>query len=167
MDRQTLTTTSSTSTPALSADLSAARVALVEALFERLSATLGSSMLTLYAGIPPAAVKHEWAEALAGFSIEEIKRGLAATRTNRYAPNLPEFLHRCRPSLDDETAWHEAALAVSGDPRTFAWSHEAVRRASQNFNFELRTRSYRECRARWASEMSRQWARFARGGTAP
>lgn len=153
--------TSSTFLPALSTDAAGLPVQWVEALFSRLTAALGGAMANVYAGVEPELVKHEWGQALAGFSVDEVKRGLAATRMNRFAPNLGEFLHRCRPSLDDETAWHEAARAANGDSATVKWSHPVVRQAASNFNWELRTSNYVANRKRWGVEMAAQWESWA------
>jgi hypothetical protein len=136
-------------------------VPVVEALFGRLSAVLGSGMLALYANSDADLVKAEWGRGLAGFTPEEFRRGMAATRGNRFAPNLPEFAIRCRPCLDPELAWHEAARAVMGDPCTFAWTHPALRWAAQAFNYELRTSTFEKHRKRWTAEMAEQLARHA------
>ena len=81
--------------PVLSPDGTPVPTRWVEDLFARLAAIPGGSMSNVYASADPDRVKAEWAEALAGFSAEEVKRGLAATRTRKFAPNLPEFLCTC------------------------------------------------------------------------
>lgn len=132
----------------------------IERLFERLTAIVGSTMATVYAGADPQLVKAEWAEALSGFSAAEVQRGIAATRTRRFAPNLPEFLHLCRPSLDPEIAWFEAAngLSCHQDQKQFAWSHPAVYWAGCEMSFELRNASFSACRRRWEANLSEMFA---------
>ena len=135
----------------------------VEYLFARLAAILGGSMSNVYASADPDRVKAEWAEALAGFSADEVKRGLAATRTRRFAPNLPEFLHLCRPALDPELAWIEAehGMASRTKGERFGWSHPAVYWAGRQFSFELRSSSYEQCRKRWAAALTAEFAKGA------
>lgn len=154
---------SSTSHRGLSPDGKPVPTAWVEELFSRLVAILGGAMSNVYAGADPERVKAEWAEALAGFSAEEVKRGIAATRTRKFAPNLPEFLNLCRPALDSETAWIEAEegmrLHVRGIP--FAWSHPAVYWAAREVQHELRTGTHQQHRRRWDRVMALEWAKGA------
>lgn len=148
---------------ALSPDGSPVPTHWVADLFERLTAILGSSMANVYAAADPRRVQAEWCEALASFSAEEVKRGLAAVRTRRFAPNLPEFLHLCRPALDPETAWIEAEQGmrshVAGE--RFAWSHPAVYWAGRDMSFELRTSTFAQCRKRWEAVLSAEFAKGA------
>ena len=132
----------------------------VEDLFARLTAILGSSVATLYAGADPDLVKAAWGEALGGLSTAEIKRGLAATRTRKFAPNLPEFLHLCRPALDPEVAWHEAeqGMRMHAQQQPFEWSHPAVFWAARDFAFELRTSNFAACRKRWEPLLAKTFA---------
>lgn len=149
--------------PALSGDGAPIPVRWVEDLFERLAAILGASMSNVYASADPDRVKAEWAAALAGFSAVEVKRGLAATRTRKFAPNLPEFLHLCRPALDPDVAWIEAEHGMSSHAKgeRFAWSHPAVYWAGREMSFELRSGAYAKCRKRWESLLSAEFAKGA------
>ena len=115
---------------------------LVEQVFTRLTAQLGAKIADLYAGVDPVNVKAEWADGLAGYSYDEIMRGLKACQTRIFPPTLGEFCRFCRPALDPETAWLEAQACMAqreagavGD-----WTHAAVFRAAQAMGFELRTR---------------------------
>jgi hypothetical protein len=150
----------SMSSHALSPDGDPIPTRWVEDLFARLTAIVGSAMGTVYAGADPELVKSEWAEALAGFSAEEVKRGIAATRTRRFPPNLPEFLHLCRPALDPEVAWHEAeaGMRAHAAQQDFAWSHPAVFWAAREFSYELRTSNFTACRKRWEPTLAAMWS---------
>lgn len=150
---------SSTCHSALSSDGQPIPIRWVEDLFERLRAILGPRMADVL-GTDVERVKAEWAEALASFSADEVKRGLAATRTRKFAPNLPEFLHLCRPSLDPEVAWIEAERGMSAHHSgvLVAWSHPAVYWAARDFVLELRSGSFAHHRKRWEQAMARQWA---------
>lgn len=154
---------SSTSQPALSPDGKPVPLHWVEDLFARLSAILGGSMSNVYASADPERVKREWAEALAGFSAEEVKRGIAGTRVRKFPPNLPEFLHLCRPALDSETAWLEAeeGMRMHGLERRFEWSHPAVYWAAREMQFELRTGNHAQHRRRWDRTLALEWAKGA------
>lgn len=159
-DLQTSDLTSSKSKPALSPDGSPLPTAWIERLFDRLTAIAGSAMATVYAGADPALVKAEWAEALAGFTAAEVQRGIAATRTRRYPPNLPEFLHLCRPALDPETAWVEAerGLMAYRAQQAFVWSHPAVYWAASEMSFELQGSTFAQCRKRWEAVLASMWS---------
>jgi hypothetical protein len=135
----------------------------VERLFERLAAILGARMADIVAGSDPAAVKREWSQALAGFSDDEIRRGIAGTRTRKFPPNLPEFLHLCRPALDPETAWAEAeeGLRAHRDHQRYGWTHPAVYWAAREFPTELRTDTFAKHRKRWELVLGREFARGA------
>lgn len=141
----------------LSADGSPVPLHWVEDLFARLSAILGNTaMASLYAGADVERVKAEWAEALASFTADEVMRGVASVRLRKFAPNLPEFLHLCRPVLDPEVAWHEASGVRS---RAHQWSHPALYWAASEMAYELRNGTYAQHRKRWDALMAAQWQR--------
>lgn len=143
--------TPSTFVHALSADGAPVPIRWVEDLFDRLAAIFGGAMANVYASADPAKVKEEWAAALAGFSPDEVKRGLAATRMRRFAPNLGEFLHLCRPALDPELGWIEAekGLKAHAEGERFAWSHPAVFWAAKAMAYEIRSMPFGQVRKRW------------------
>lgn len=135
--------------------------AWVERLFERLAAILGARMADIVAGSKPEDVKREWALALAGFGDNEIRRGIASTRTCKFPPNLPEFLHLCRPALDPELAWVEAeeGLRSHAAHERFAWTHPAVYWASRTFAVELRSDTFAKHRKRWQMVLGQEFAK--------
>ena len=134
--------------------------AWVEDLFGRLQAILGTALGNLYAGADVDLVKAEWGQALVGFSGDEIRRGLAAVRTRRFAPNLPDFLLLCRPSLDPEVAWSEAeqGFLAHRNGQRFEWSHPAVFWAGRDFAAELRVKQFADVRKRWEPALARWFA---------
>lgn len=123
-------------------------------------------MSNVYASADPEMVKAEWAEALAGFAADEVRRGIAATRTRKFAPNLGEFLHLCRPALDPELGWIEAekGLKAHKDGIAFAWSHPAVYHAAASMSYEIRTTAYAHVKKRWDVALTES---FAKGEWAP
>lgn len=144
---------------ALSSESKCLPSAWTERIFTRLSGQLGAKMADLYAGVPSEAVKSEWGQALGGYSAEEIARGIDACQTRKFAPVLGEFLNLCRPALDPEVAWLEACNCSKqreageiGD-----WSHPAVYRAAREFSFELKSKSFKECRTAWAYALHKEF----------
>lgn len=53
-------------------------------------------------------VKDTWAKALAGYSVREVRQGLAACHCKPWPPTLPEFLLLCRPKPDYEALFRDA-----------------------------------------------------------
>ena len=82
--------------------------AWIDRLFERLSAFYGNKFLDLWRNLDAQSVRRAWAEELAGFTPDELKRGLAACRAREWPPTLPEFMGLCRPSRDAKAEWAEA-----------------------------------------------------------
>lgn len=140
------------------APLTPAQIGIV---FSRLNAQLGAKVADLYAGVPPETVRAEWSAALGGFRDEEIMTGLDACRRRIFAPTLGEFLNLCRPALDPEIAWLEAAegLRARSNGQQGDWSHPAVFRAACAMGFELRGKSFKECRKLWTLVLEREFAR--------
>jgi hypothetical protein len=134
---------------------------LVEGIFTRLSAQLGAKVADLWGGVPPSAVKAEWAEALAGYNASELSRGLKACQTRAFGPTLGEFLRLCRPALDPEVAWAEAQAATQqrAQGAIGEWSHPAVYRAARDFEHELRTGTYRQFRKAWEWRLDREFSK--------
>lgn len=160
-DNVHLLPTPSTSPLGLSTDGGAVPIHWVEDLFARLSAIYGGAMANVYASSDPDLVKREWATALGGFSAAEVKGGLAACRTRKFAPNLGEFLHLCRPALDPEVAFVEAERGLQAHRmgEVFQWSHPAVYCAAASMSFDITSRPFRELRKRWEAELSEQFDR--------
>lgn len=133
----------------------------VQMLFERLAAILGNKIADVYAGADVDMVLQEWSETLAGFSEAEMRRGIAACRTRRFPPNLPEFAQLCRPGLDPETAWLEAeeGMQAHAKHKRFQWSHPAVYWAARDVQHELKGGTYAQHRRRWDRLLAAQWAR--------
>jgi hypothetical protein len=132
---------------------------VMELIFTRLTAQLGSKIESLFGGLKPAKVKDEWALALSGYTKREVLRGLDACQTRIYAVNLGEFLHLCRPALDPEYAWLEACEGMKQREAGSigAWSHPAVYRAARGMAYELRNKSFKECRKSWEFALAREF----------
>lgn len=144
---------SSTSSLESSGEPPAIPVHWVEDLFARLGAILGAKFADAVGTGDIDLVKREWSQALVDFSAREVQRGLAACRTRKFAPNLGEFLHLCRPALDPELAWLEAerGLKAHGAGQAFEWSHPAVYWTAADMALEIRSTSFATQRKRWES----------------
>lgn len=129
-------------------------------VFTSLGAQLGAKMADMYGGVKPLVLQAEWAERLSDLMRHELERGVAACADRRFAPTLGEFRQLCRPALDPETAWLEAAAGMREREagRIGQWTHPAVWRAATDMGHELRTRTYADCRKRWEWTMQRELA---------
>lgn len=132
----------------------------IASIFDRLSAQFGGKLADLYAGVSPALVQTEWAAGLAGFSKDELVRGVGACRTKVFAPTLGEFAAFCRPALNSEVAWHEAQLGLAerAAHRIGAWTHPAVFRSACLMSMEIRAGEFKRCRNQWRNCLDRELA---------
>jgi hypothetical protein len=126
-------------------------VAWVERLFSRLGSTFGASIARIYEGMPLDDVKTEWGIAIGenGLSVAELERGIRACHSQRFAPNLAEFMLLCRPGLDPAVAWAE------GEAGQF--SHPVTREVCRAFAWEIRCSNLREHRARFTRALANAW----------
>ena len=136
----------------------------VERLFEKLSSFYGSKFGDMWRGCDLEAVKKTWAEALAGATVGEVKRGLSACLSRTFPPTLPEFLMLCRPPVDYETAFLEACEQLRRrESGSDEWSHPAIYWAAAKIgSFDMRNSSWGAIKARWTvalkAEMDkREW----------
>ena len=129
-------------------------------VFDSLIGQLGAKVADLYAGVPAETVQAEWAAGLAGFTVVEVDRGVAACRTRAFAPTLGEFATLCRPALDAEFAWLEAAagLRERDAGRIGEWTHPAVFRAACRMSREVQGGDFRQLRKRWSWTLARELA---------
>jgi hypothetical protein len=133
----------------------------IDMLFTRLNAQLGGKMADLFVGVQLIDLKTEWAMGLAGFTSDEIERGLLAMARRTFAPTLGEFSVLCRPCLEPEVAWTEASegLRVREGGDMGQWSHPAVYRAAMLMHYEIRQRSFKEFRKSWDCALQREFAK--------
>lgn len=73
----------------------------IERIFTRMAGMYGARFLDLWKDVDLDVVKRTWAEGLAGFSGEEVARGLEACKQRaKFPPTLPEFVVMCRSQGD-------------------------------------------------------------------
>lgn len=148
-----------TLTPLSSAEAQPLRPDWVTALFAKLSARYGTLFADRYAGVPQDILLAEWGAELAGFSGEDIRRGLDGCRDLKFPPTLPEFIALCRPPLEPHTAFMEAmrnmhARDLGQNPE---WSHPAVYWAAVEVtHYDMRQTTYSAIRARWERALADQ-----------
>lgn len=136
----------------------------IERLFDRLSGFYGSKFGDLWRGCDIDSVKRTWAEALAGYSPEEIKHGLEACLSRVFPPTLPEFLMLCRQPIDFEASFCEACEQLrqreNGNDK---WSHPAIYWAAVTVgHFDMRNATWGGIKARWTAVLQaeldkREW----------
>lgn len=144
----------------------------IDRIFERLGAQFGNKLAMLYPSEEESvqlAVQAEWAEALAGFTGDEIRRGLRACQARPFAPTVGEFALLCRPALDPEFAWIEANAGLLARRRgeVGQWSHPAVFRASQAMVFEILHHPFKQHRKNWSFRLAREFDQGVGEGVPP
>lgn len=145
-----LETSSTSRQPPLRADW-------IERLFERMSGLYGARFADAWRGVDPERVKRTWAEELAGFSGDEIARGVTALKTRDWPPTLPEFAKLCRPPSDPRADWAEACeqmrirLQGRGEDR---WSRPQVYWAAVAIGwYDLNSTAWDQIKTRWTNAL--------------
>src|SRR5690606_706134 len=121
-------------------------------LVDRLHALYGAQFLRQWEGIDKRALALAWAEDLAGYTGDEIARGLAACKAKPFPPTLPEFLLLCRPTLNAEAAYHEAVagMVARNSGERGEWSHPGIYWAAVRVtSHDLLSMGWQAIRARW------------------
>jgi hypothetical protein len=136
-----------------------------ERIFMRLHGRFGNQFLDKYrAGKLNAAgddvgienAKKVWAEELAGYSPDDIKRGLVKQFT--YPPSCDEFKSACRPPIDARAEWVEASeqmrIRLQGN-KPDKWSRPEVYWAAVSIGqFDLNNLSWEQIKTRWANAIT-------------
>lgn len=129
----------------------------IDRIFSRFHGRFGNSFLAKWqvgvnaangedAGIRNA--KKIWAEELAGYTVEEIKRGLASKFD--YPPSCDEFGKKCRPSLDYEMSFVEACQQMHKRKNGLdSWSNPFVYWAAVKLGNDLNSYPYQSIKSRW------------------
>lgn len=132
--------------------------AWIERLWSRFASMYGNKFLDMWRGLGIDEVKNAWAEDLAGYSADELKRGLEWCKTQDWPPTLPGFMTACRPVLDAKTEWAEACdqmrirLAGMGGDR---WTRPEVYWAAVAIGaFDLNNTSWDQISARWKAALA-------------
>lgn len=150
---------------AMSSTLEALPSKWVERIFVELGALYGSKFVDQWGSQNPAQLKAYWGERLAGFSGDELRRGLDACGGRAWPPTLPEFLALCRPPMNHTMLWYEAQSAARerDQGKVGTWSAPWVFAAFREMAFEVRTGEFGKYGERWRFELERARAAFDRG----
>ena len=148
-----------TLTPLSSADAQPLRPDWVKALFAKLSARYGTLFADRYAGVPQDVLLAEWGAELAGFTGDDIRRGLDGCRDLKFPPTLPEFMALCRPPIEPHSAYMEAVRNMR--ERDFGknpdWSHPAIYWAAVEVTYyDMRQSTYSAIKGRWERALADQ-----------
>lgn len=132
--------------------------AWIERLFERMAGLYGARFADAWRGTDPVRVKRIWSEELAGFSGEEIARGVQALKTRDWPPTLPEFLKLCRQPSDSRADWTEACeqmrVRLEGKGAD-AWSRPQVYWAAVAIGwYDLNGTAWDQIKTRWEKALS-------------
>lgn len=131
-------------------------MSLVERIFTRMVGFYGARFADMWREADPAELKRIWAEELAGYAPSEIARGIEGCRTRDWPPTLPEFLKLCRPPIDYEAAFCEAAEQMywrqQGDDR---WSDPAIYWAASRMGRDVMACAYESVKGRWKALLDR------------
>lgn len=125
-------------------------------LVDRLHALYGAQFLRQWEGIDKRALALAWAEDLAGYTGEEIARGLSACKAKPFPPTLPEFLLLCRPTLNPEAAYHEAVagMVARNSGERGEWSHPGIYWAAVRVtSHDLLSMGWQAIRSRWEAAL--------------
>lgn len=131
-------------------------------LMKRLRALYGTKFDQAWSNLDPKEIPTLWAEALAGFTGEEIAAGLTACRDREWPPTIPEFRRLARPWTDPEVAFYLAVKGMSERRigRLGAWPHPAVYWAAVNVGVhELANTGYKAMQSRWEAALAAQIGR--------
>lgn len=127
-------------------------------LIERMTALYGAQFLRQWEGIPAERLPIVWAEELAGYTGEEIARGIDSCRRQKFPPTIPEFLLMCRPNLDPAAAFQEAVAGMTERSRGNLgdWSHPAIYWAAVRVGrHDILANGYQVMRSRWETALRR------------
>ena len=129
----------------------------VDRLIERFSIMYGEKFTKQWENINPEMLRQAWAEELAGFTGDEIKSGIDACKTKSWPPTLPEFMQLCRPALDKERAYLEAAeqMRIRHSTGEDIWSAPAIYWAASRIGNDIQTNPYQSMKARWAATLDK------------
>ena len=118
----------------------------------------GNKFLDMWRGLDIYEVKQAWAEDLADYTGDELKRGLTWCKTQQWPPTLPEFMTACRPVLDARTEWAEACEQMrirlegkGGD----TWTRPQVYWAAVAIGwYDLNSTAWEQIRTRWINALA-------------
>lgn len=131
--------------------------AWIDRIWQRFFMMYGNKFADMWRGLEPDAVKRAWAEDLAGYSAEEIKRGIDWCKSQDWPPTLPAFMAACRPVMGARTEWAEACeqmrIRLEGKGAD-VWSRPQVYWAAVSVGwYDLNNTAWEQIKARWENAL--------------
>ena len=131
----------------------------INRLWMRMHLMYGNKFADMWRGLNIADVKHAWGEDLAGYTGDELKRGIGWCKTQTWPPTLPEFMTACRPVIDAKTEWAEACdqmrvrlIGQGGD----VWGRPEVYWAAVSIGmYDLNSTPWDGIKARWVNALAK------------
>lgn len=139
----------------------------VDRLFARLWAMYGNRFAQMWAGQDMDAVKAIWRDELADLAPDEIRTGVAACKSRDWPPTLPEFVKLCRPAIDYERAFYDAAEQMRRrENDEDSWVSAALFWAASGLGIDFKNSAYADLKTRWVKAMD-DAAKAVRTGEKP
>lgn len=118
----------------------------------------GNKFTDMWREIEPESIKRAWGEDLAGYTADELKKGLEWCKTQKWPPTLPEFMTACRPVIDARTEWAEACeqmrIRLEGKGAD-AWTRPQVYWAAVAIGwYDLNSTAWEQISARWKAAVA-------------
>lgn len=128
-------------------------IGLINQLFKKMSVAYGASFLDKWANVDSAALKQQWAEDLAGLTVEQIEAGFAR-RPAKFPPDSKEFALLCNPPLDLEAQFHIAVkqMQLRKEGRD-NWPNAALFYAATEIGSDLLSQPYVHLKRRWEAAL--------------
>ena len=137
-------------------------IEVMNRLFGRFIAFWGNKFTDAFSNVETDDMKAIWAEELGGYSIREINQGVAAARSMKWPPTLPEFLAACRPPIDPTSAYYEAIanMALREKQEIPEYSHPAIYWAAASIGqWDMRNTAPKYILSRWSAVLDRELAK--------
>jgi hypothetical protein len=139
-------------------------LALIDHLFNRLDGMYPHKWRSAFANDHAVANwRMAWAEGFAdeGITLEEVRCGLRACRSQDWPPSFAEFFKSCRPPIDSGAALIEAVEQMRRrDTNDDAWSHPAIYWAAAKIgSFDLLSRTTKDLEPIWRRELQDQMSK--------
>jgi hypothetical protein len=128
-------------------------------LFDKMLLEYGKKFTDQWGGSDPVRLRDHWAAELAGFSGDELGKGLKGMAAKDWPPTLNEFKKLCRPPVDAMHAYYEAVNGVQARDRgeRGVWSHRAIFWAATGLSFDLKNQTYSQIKVRWEMALAEQF----------
>lgn len=130
----------------------------IEKLFDKMLLSYGKKFTDQWMGADPNKLIAHWAEELASFTGDELKRGYMALEVRDWPPSLPEFKKMCRPPMDPTVAYYEAVngLVERERGKVGTWTHPAIFWAAAGMAHDLKNLSHTAVKDRWEKALQDQ-----------